>query len=347
MPRYQRLLKGMEAPETAMPVHVQPMMALLANLPEHDELYGFEYKWDGMRAVFYMHGDGHRIETRNLLEVTHGYPELDALARELAGTTAVLDGEIVAFNEKGYPSFGRLQHRLGVAERKLSERVETIPVTFMLFDVLHLEGRDLMGLPYIERREVLEGMKLSDERWRTPPYFVGEGETVLEVARENHLEGVVAKVLNSPYRPGKRNGEWLKTKFVHRQEFVIGGWTGVSTGAPGIGALMVGYHDPPDTPQAARRLIYAGKVGSGYSDADRRALQEMLEAREVADSPFFGVVQAGEAHFARPELVAEVEFRGWTNTGHMRQPAYKGLRTDKDAADVIREDKAVSVEHIR
>lgn len=340
---FAKILKGTGAPERTMPAHVRPMLALLSNLPEHEERYGFEYKWDGIRAVFFMQGHAHRIETRNLTDVTLGYPELVPIVERLSGSTAVLDGEIVAFNERGYPSFGRLQHRLGVTETRARARVETVPITYMLFDVLYLEGRDLTGLPYTERRRVLEAMELSDEHWRTPPSFEGDGASVLEAARENHLEGVVAKLLDGPYREGKRTGEWLKTKLVDRQEFVIGGWTGISTGAPGVGALLIGYHDFREGTRGGGGLVYAGKVGSGYTEGDRRALERRLKPMETGRNPFRGVVNAGPAHFVRPELVAEVEFRGWTNTGHLRQPSYKGLRTDKPARDVVREHRAKSV----
>jgi bifunctional non-homologous end joining protein LigD len=250
------------------------MLAQLSELPREDDSYAFEYKWDGIRAVFFCDGKKHRVETRNLHDVTHDYPELLPLAEVFRGSNVVLDGEIVALNEKGRPSFGLLQHRLGLTERNAAARKDIYPVTYMIFDVVHLEGKSLEGLAYDQRRPILESLSLAAGSWRTPPSVRGDGAAMLEAARDNHLEGVVAKRLDSPYREGKRTGEWLKIKLVRGQEFVIGGFAPLSTGARGVGALLVGYYHEAEG--GAGELVYVGKVGSGYTDKDRRELQELL-----------------------------------------------------------------------
>lgn len=320
----------------ALPSHVQPMLATLSEMPRDETPFGFEYKWDGIRAVTYFDGKKLRIETRNLLDVTHGYPEIAGLAEGHGRSSFVLDGEIVAFDEHGHPSFGRLQHRLGLTAGRALVKQSEIPTTYMIFDVLYLDGYALTGLAYEERRDVLEGLALAGPHWQTPPYYRGEGDAVLQAARENKLEGIMAKRLTSPYREGLRTGDWRKIKLVKRQEFVVGGWTPISTGMNAVGALLVGYYEKRSK-KSVGRLVYAGKVGTGFSDRDRSTLARALEARRRETSPFVDHPTDKTAHFIDPELVAEVEFRGWTNAGHLRQPSFKGLRGDKDPGEVVRE----------
>lgn len=331
------------------PRHVSPMLALLSGLPGDQGSYAFEYKWDGVRTVFLFDGRRPRIETRNLNDVTANYPELEPLARVLKGRTAVLDGEIVAITRKGRVSFGALTHRLGLIDaRVIAERAAEIPVTYMIFDVLYLDGRGLMGLPYVERRAILEGLELDGPSWRTPPSNPGQGDAMLAAARENALEGVVAKRLTSPYRPGERTRDWLKVKIVKRQEFVVGGYAPISTGARAVGSILVGYHEHTGRGAPGAKegksgaggggLVYAGKVGTGFTDRDRSMLVGLLDERARQESPFSTWAPRKGVIFAEPELVAEIEYRGWTGQGHLRQPAYKGLRYDKPAGDVVRED---------
>ena len=213
-------------------------------------------------------------------------------------------------------------------------RAKSIPVTFMLFDLLHQSGRSTRELPYEERRAALEGLGLDGPNWQTPGYHVGDGSTLFAASRRQGLEGVVAKRLGSPYLPGKRGGAWLKIKNHRSQEVVIGGWLsgkGRRTGT--IGALLAGYYEDSE-------LRYAGKVGTGFGEEDLRRLQERLEPLRRDTSPFSGRQPERGSIFVEPKLVAEVEFGEWTNAGTMRHPAFKGLRTDKPAKDVVREEPA-------
>lgn len=323
-----------------LPSHVEPMLAVPSEMPADESRFGFEYKWDGIRALYFFNGSTWKLETRNLLEVTGSYPELDGLAAGLGVASVVLDGEVVTLDDDGRPSFGRLQHRLGLTEKRARARASQTPVTYMIFDVLYVEGLSVTGMAYEARREVLEGLGLEGRAWRTPPSYVGSGGPVLEAARENGLEGVMAKRLGSAYQAGLRSRDWRKVKLVRRQEFVVGGWTPLRTGAGAVGALMVGYYEstPRRKGRAAGRLVYAGKVGTGFSDRDRQALARALEARPRDTSPFAEPVSEKGALFTEPELVAEVEYRGWTNAGRLRQPSFKGLRTDKSPTDVVREE---------
>jgi bifunctional non-homologous end joining protein LigD len=210
------------------------------------------------------------------------------------------------------------------------------PVTYMIFDLLWLDGHSLIALPYAERRERLSALGLSGATWQTPDHLTGKAEDVLAATAAQKLEGVVAKRLDSPYAPGARNGSWLKIKNFGRQELVIGGWLpGEGRRRERIGALLVGVYDTEG------QFRYAGRVGTGFSDAELDKLAKLLAPLQREQSPF----EAGErpprgAIFAEPQLVAEVEFSEWTTAGSLRHPSYKGLREDKDAREVVREDFA-------
>jgi bifunctional non-homologous end joining protein LigD len=317
-----------------MPEHLVPMLASAGRLPTDEEEWGFEIKWDGVRAIVYWQPKQLRIESRNLNDVSARYPELRALGGELGSREAVLDGEIVAFDGQGRPSFERLQQRMHSSSPSVIRRLASeVPVSYMIFDLLYLEGHTTMALPYRERRALLEGLRLKGATWQTPIYHAGEGRDLLAAAAEQRLEGILAKRLDSPYRPGKRTGEWLKIKNVNRQELVIGGWLpgkGNRTGR--LGALLMGYYEPDKEGQQVLR--YAGRVGTGFKEHDLEHLGKELAARARSASPFAGTQPPRGARFVEPELVAEIEFRQWTRDRILRHSAYKGLRDDKPAKDV-------------
>jgi bifunctional non-homologous end joining protein LigD len=215
----------------------------------------------------------------------------------------------------------------------------------MIFDLLHLDGRCVRDLPYPERREILESLGLEAQRWHTPRHHVGGGEELLEAARRQGLEGVVAKRLDSPYRPGGRSGEWVKKRLWRRQEFVIGGWIpGEGSRAKRVGSLLVGYYDRRASElkqDEKQHLVFAGGVGSGLKEGDLELLTRELKRRERKTSCFDEGAPTGpkarRAHWCRSDLVCEVSWSEWTNQGTLRQPAFKGMRSDKDPREVVRE----------
>jgi DNA ligase D-like protein (predicted ligase) len=325
-------------PPEAMPEHLSPMLARPGRLPQSEAGWAFEVKWDGVRAITYWRPQDVRIESRNLNDVSSRYPELWALGHQLDGREAVLDGEIVAFDEHGRPSFAHLQRRMHQTSASVISRLaEETPVTYMIFDVLYLDGRLTMALGYGERRELLERLDLNGASWQTPAYRQDESSAFLTVTAEHGLEGILAKRLDAPYRPGERSEEWLKIKHTNRQELVIGGWLegkGRRTGQ--LGALLMGYYEGAGK---ERCLRYAGRVGTGFDDAELERLNAALATRQRRLSPFCarGIQPPRGARFAEPELVAEIEFSRWTRDRILRHSSYKGLRTDKAATEVERD----------
>ncbi|HEY0515526.1 MAG TPA: DNA ligase D, partial [Solirubrobacteraceae bacterium] len=318
-----------------MPRKIVPMMARPGALPPDDESWGYEIKWDGVRAIAYSTPGELRLESRNLNDISDSYPELARLSRSLGSRSAVLDGEIVAFDAEARPSFSRLQQRMHVASREQARRLaKHTPVIYIIFDLLWLEGHSLMGLPYAERRERLRELALNGESWQTPEHVVGNGAALLQASAEQRLEGIVAKRLDSIYEPGVRPRTWLKLKTTGRQEFVVGGWLpGKGKRQDTIGALLLGVYEPDGG------LRYVGRVGSGFSERELERLRGLLAPLEREDSPFTaGERPPREAHFVEPRLVAEVEFAEWTGAGNLRAPSYQGTREDKEASEVVREE---------
>jgi bifunctional non-homologous end joining protein LigD len=327
-----------EAPADLEPVPdlVRPMLASAAKtLPPDDENWAFEFKWDGVRAVAYVDGGRVRLLSRNDLDVTVSYPELRALGETFGSRPAILDGEIVAFDEDNRPSFGVLQERMHVADANRARRLaQRIPVAYLLFDVLYLDGHLTTELTYRQRRKLLESLELRGAHWQTPPWTEGRGDEVLTAATQNGLEGVVAKRLDSTYQPGRRSRDWVKVKHHRTQEVVLVGWTpGQGRRQGTVGALLLAV--PRDG-----RLRYAGKVGTGFSDKMLEELGEVLAPLRRRDPPVPGPLpraQVAGATWVEPKLVGEVTFGEWTQQGRLRHPVWRGLRPDKAPADVVLE----------
>jgi bifunctional non-homologous end joining protein LigD len=328
------MIHRMDPPEDPdrepMPEHLEPMLAKAGELPDAEGRWAFEIKWDGVRALGYAQGGRLHLESRNGRDITPRYPELRPLGRALGAHEAVLDGEVVAFDADGRPSFQRLQGRMHLAsERAVRRKSVEEPVVYILFDLLYLDGRSLLDEPYEERRAALSALELSGPAWQTPAYHVGDGAALLEAARAQGLEGVVAKRLDCPYSPGRRSPGWIKVKNSRRASLVIGGWLPGEGGRTGhLGALLVGFHEPPG------ELRYAGRVGTGFNQAELVRLRELLAARARPDSPFTGRQPPKIARWVEPDLVCDVEYTEWTQARTIRHPSYKGLRDDLDPADV-------------
>jgi bifunctional non-homologous end joining protein LigD len=319
-----------------MPRHVKPMLATLSTLPRDEQGWAYEIKWDGVRAIAYCETGRLRLESRTLREITQHYPELRPLGAELGSREAVLDGEIVAFDDEGKPSFERLQGRINLgSEAAVRRRMADVPVTYMVFDVLYVDGRSLVDAAYTERRSRLEELELDGPHWQTPASHRGEGEALLRLTKARGLEGLVAKRLDSRYLVGRRSRAWLKVKNTMRQELVVGGWlAGKGRRSGTLGALLVGYYDEDGD---GNRLRYAGRVGSGFTDEQLDRLSTELEPLRTRKTPFEGRQPPKEAVFVEPQLVVEVAFREWTAARTLRAPVYKGLRPDKDPAEVVLE----------
>jgi bifunctional non-homologous end joining protein LigD len=317
-----------------MPERIEPMNAKLSSgLPRDQKSYGFEFKWDGIRAVAFCSGGRLRLQSRSLEDITFRYPELRVLGAAIGSHELVIDGEIIAVDKSGRPSFELLQGRMGLVNgADIRRKMKEIPVGYVIFDLLYQDGHSTMPLPYTERRRLLEALELKGRFWQTPPSTTGDGETTLAASKKLGFEGVMAKRLDSSYQPGKRSDAWLKVKNHLGQELVIGGWLpGAGAREGRVGALLVGYYDGP-------KLVYAGKVGTGFTERMLERLQSLLEPLRRDSSPFeAGMPPPKGAIFLEPKLVGEFEFTEWTRTGHLRHPSFKGLRDDKDPRTVVRE----------
>ncbi len=315
----------------ALPRLVRPMLATLRHgLPADHDRYGWEFKWDGMRAIAYVSSDEVRLVSRNDKETATSYPELAVLASRVKAPV-ILDGEIVVLRG-GRPDFGALQSRMHV-RRPSARLVDETPVQLYLFDLLNYGEKSLLDVPYTERRDRLEELGLDADPVRTPPWYRDDAEIVLATSLAHGLEGVVGKPLASRYHPGGRR-DWIKVKNIRHQEVIICGWNqGEGGRANTIGSLLLGVY-------AGDRLVYAGNVGTGFTEAMLADLMRLLAPLERDTSPFGTPVPplyARGARWVEPRLVGEIAFTEWTADGSMRHPSWRGLRPDTHPGPVHRD----------
>ncbi|MCW2675433.1 MAG: polymerase LigD, ligase domain protein [Modestobacter sp.] len=319
-----------------VPEDLPPMLAALGELPPADDLrWGYEFKWDGVRALAHVRGGRLRLRARSGNDVTATYPELGRLPDPLAGHDAVLDGEVVALDPRGRPDFGLLQGRMHRSGPEVARMAAAAPVSYLVFDLLAWDGESLLALPYTQRRERLDALGLTVGRWTTTPWFRGDvpgvGADVRAASLENGLEGVVAKRLDSSYRPGGRGPDWRKVKNTRTQAVVVGGWrSGAGRRAGGIGSLLLGVHDDTGA------FVFAGHVGTGFTAAALADLAARVTPRTT--SPFVGILPrevTRGAHWVEPDLVGEVAYTQWTREGRLRHPSWRGLREDVRPTDVV------------
>lgn len=298
-----------------VPNLIEPMLATSGELPTDRESYGLEVKWDGIRAIVHLNG-GLRVTGRHGADYTRRYPEISGFGVK----NAVIDGEVIALDQRGRPSFQRLQHRMHLTDPEPA-MLRLYPVTYMPFDLLYLDGTPLLDLPYQDRRSILEELDIG-----APPYFPGESD-LLTATHQQGLEGVVAKRLDSPYRPGARSPWWVKVKNLTATDVVIGGWKpGKGRRAGGVGSLLIGVF-------TGDGLTYVGHVGTGFTDAALDDLHERLRPLETAHSPFSNPVP-WRNQWVRPDLVGEVAYTRWTHDLRLRHPVWRGLRSDRIASEV-------------
>lgn len=306
------------------------MLAILSShIPKKN--YGYEFKWDGYRVLSFWDGKKLRFETRNQIDISEKLEVFQPLAKRLK-KNAILDGEIVALNEKGQPSFDALQVLMG----RMSGEKRRWDLRYMIFDFLFYGRQYLTHDIFKKRREQLQNLSLENEHIKISPLYLENPEDLLRAASENHLEGIMAKELTSLYYPGERCHCWKKIKIVHRQEFVIGGWLfGKGSIENSVGAILLGYYD-----QETGKLKYAGDVGSGFSDQNRALLKKYFQKASQKKNPFDEPVpNLGRVQFVKPIFAAEIEFRAWTAGGKIRQGVFKGIRQDKSPENIFREDQ--------
>jgi bifunctional non-homologous end joining protein LigD len=322
------------ARKSAMPSRLGPMLATIGEHAFSDPNWLFEIKWDGVRALAWIAEGALTLRSRNGVDITKRYPELGALPEAFAARQAILDGEIVALDARGRSEFQLLQERMHVrapSEHLLSQ----VPVVYYIFDLLYCDGYDLREAPLLERKQLLQRLLHTSDRFRYSDHQLERGKELFELARENGLEGILAKRVDSPY-VSDRSAAWVKLKVTKTLDAVVGGWTAARTPALPLGSLLLGLYE-------GKKLRFIGHVGSGFDAKKLGELSSKLKELEASASPFEAVPETNEKpSWLSPELVARVKFSGWTQEGALRHPVFLGLREDVQPADCRWEEETVA-----
>jgi len=299
---------------------IAPMKAVSSEEVPTDDGWEFEIKWDGNRVIAFVDDGRVRLQSSNKLDATARWPELAGLADGVNAHDAILDGEVVALDDAGKPSFSRLQQGEG-------------PATYFVFDVLQVDGRDITALAYDDRRALLEQLVEPGPNWLVSSRYE-DGQVLMDAAKQRGLEGIVAKRSDSPYEVGRRSAAWRKIKHRPQQEFVVGGWVpGTGNREHTMGAILVGVYE-------GKKLRYSGRVGTGFKERELQRLMARFEELATEDCPFDPPPPPPTrkiAHWVRPEMVVEVAFAEWTHEDILRQPSYLAERDDKSPKKVVRE----------
>lgn len=322
------------ARKAEMPAAIEPMMAQISDHIPRGGDWLFEVKWDGVRAVAFVENESVRLQSRTGNRCERQYPELSAIPHQLAAETAILDGEIAVLDAKGVSQFHLIQPRIMNADpNSIAHMSRNTPVVYFVFDLLYLDGYDLRGVRLDERRKLLEEIVAPDAVFRVSAAFPGAGEEMLEAARENGLEGLLAKLASSRYE-SKRSSDWLKIKIVTQQEFVIGGFTEPQGDRSHFGALVLGVYEDG-------KLNWVGNAGTGFDQKTLAFLYSRLKPLITSKCPFAERPKPDRGiTWVKPELTAQVKFTQWTQDKRLRAPVYLGLREDVKPEEATREGSA-------
>ncbi len=329
----RRLAQLRGAEKAPFPHAIRPMLATLVDEPFNDRDWLYEVKWDGFRALAYLNGSTLRLLSRNQNDLTAQFPELRELAAHVKARQAVLDGEIVALDERGHSSFSLMQQR-GMWDRLPSaDPKRNVTICYYVFDLLYLDGYSLFRVDLEERKRLLSSLLWQTQVVRYSDHF-DDGLALYNAARENGLEGIVAKRRRGCYLQ-KRSREWLKMKVTRRQECVIAGYTDPRGGREHFGSLVLGLYD------ARGKLVHVGNAGSGFSEKTHADMWKRLKKLQIDENPFRVKIESTRRpHWVKPELVAEIKFSEWTHEGQsgqakMRAPIFQGLRFDKKPRECV------------
>lgn len=316
--------------KTAEPAFVPPMLATLTKDYFSSKDWIFEHKFDGERCLAFKKNGVVRLMSRNEKEMNDEYPELVVALTKQKADNFVIDGEIVAL-KKGLSNFELLQQRINLHEKEsIKVKEKLIPVEYRIFDLMYIDGYDIRALPILARKELLAKLIDFNTILTFSEHRFTDGLKFFKEACALHWEGLIAKKIDSPY-VGVRSPYWLKFKCIAKQELVIAGYTNPQGSRSYFGALLVGYYEKGN-------LLYAGKVGTGFSQETLEMLGKKMKKLEIKKCPFSNYDQSTKGvHWVKPVLVAEFQFAEWTKASRLRVPRYKGLRNDKDAKDVVKE----------